>query len=174
MRSIFCLLGILVLVVGCGESQPEPDSSKAPEAGATPSATWAAWHAASLEFDWNGLYGLLSPSKRREADKAWAEGGEFRREAPEIAKDLGLSVEKVEGMSILDLYVARNERDIQMQRAEPGNEFKQTYEDFKAAEFLKEELDGESATVKFRIGDRNRSLRLVREEGKWYIDRSPL
>ncbi len=142
-------------------------------AGTTPQATFESMKKVAGAKDWGGLYDLVEPSAREEAEKNWQEQKK-KLDSPEgkmglkmMAGMFGLDAEKIPEMSMKELFVAMLEKFSDMPQGKKVQEFAE-------ATILDTKIDGDKATIKFKAGGKEDSMNLKKVGGSWYLDGSML
>ena len=170
MRIAVPLFLASLLLVACGGSGSEDESQKAKaptDPGLTPYHCFEAFKAAVGNQDWAAIWDLTSPERRKKTEAGWKEGGELRRDAAEVATDLGKSLDEVNAMSAKEVFVAMLAKMHEMNPEEVGR--------MKSAVYARdEELSPSRCKVYFKRGDEERGMKFVRVDGKWYLDESIL
>jgi hypothetical protein len=111
---------------------------------------------AASSQDWGTIWELMTPDRRKQLE------GSLKGEEDEVAAMLEMSADDVKSMSVKDVFVAVKEKQME------GNE--EDMEKAAEAEFVKEEIDGDNAKVTFKSEGRERTLDMIKVDGKWYID----
>ena len=149
-RSTAVLALMALTLAACGGGGP----------GNTPEATYEAARRVVADKDWDGLLEFIPPSEWEENEKEF----KAERDAGKLsgtAADLELDAEAVKTMSYRDfmvkmLEVAATKKPEQLEK-------------IVKAEVVETKIDGDKATITTKIGDKKDEVRLVKENGVWYM-----
>jgi hypothetical protein len=149
MRHATPLALLVLIAIACGGGASP---------GATPKETFEAFRTAAADHDWESVWELTSPERRQKMES------DIKGEEDEVASDLGISVDDVKSMSLKEIFVTAMEK---LAKEEPED-----LRSFTEGEYLREEIseDGNSAKAYWKSEGRERRLRLVKVDGKWYVD----
>ena len=135
-------------------------------AGATPKSTFEASKNAVANKDWSALFDLIAPSARKKMEKEFEDQKKLMdnpesMEAKMLMGMLGISAEEMKNMTMRDMFVKMMTTATKMNSDEVAR--------MKTAKIVETRIDGDKATMKVKMGDREKTITLVREDGKWYM-----
>jgi hypothetical protein len=125
-------------------------------AASPPEAAFESLKSAAVSQDWGAIYDLMAPSEVAKAEKDWEDAKKSPQMSRAIAEELKLSVAEFKGMSYRDTFV----KMVEIQKST---------EEISASELVETTVDGARATLKIKSAKGVESLRLVKEDGKWYV-----
>ena len=146
MRYAAPLFVLGILLAACGGGGP----------GGTPQETFDAMKSAMESEDWGTIFDIMSPDRRKELEN------ELKGDEEDVGAMIGKSAEDVKSMSVREVFVEVMAKFVEMDRSK--------IDQAKKAEFVEEKIDGDHATVKIKVGDDEDTVRMVKVDGKWYLD----
>ena len=160
MRTMMALLTLSMLFAACSGGG----------GGSTPESTFEAVKSVAAAKDWEGFYDLFGPSDRAKAEKKWEEykkqfdtpQGKMGLQA--MAGLLGLDAEKIPQMSFREYFVAILGAMVKKGGPEAGQ-----LAAIANAAITDKKVEGDQATLKFKAGETEDDLKLVKEGGSWYM-----
>jgi major membrane immunogen (membrane-anchored lipoprotein) len=157
MRIALALVTAAVLLVACGDG-----------GGSTPEGTFESVKKLTAAKDWDGFYDLLAPSARTQAEKEWEEkefdSPEGKLELQMMASLSGVDAEKIPQMSLKEFFGTMAAKMTEM-----GGPAAAEFEKFKDAKIVDSRIEGDMATLTFKVGDREEKIEMVKEDGSWYL-----
>jgi predicted small lipoprotein YifL len=134
-----------LLLAACGAKGPAD----------TPRESFLAWKDAMASRDWAAVWDLLPPSDRARAEK------EREKNPEDIVREVGLPLDEVRKAPIRELFAKVLDRIAKREE--------RWIEKLASAEFVREEIHDARAKVFYKVGDEEETVRLVLDEGKWYV-----
>ena len=151
MKRSICMAAILALTLtACGGSGP----------GSTPEQTYESARSIIASENWEAICDLIPPSQLEKQEKEFEEG-KGGPGAAMMAAMFGIKPDELKTMGFRQFMG----KMMGMMAEKDPDKMKQMLD----AEIVDTKIDGDNATITTKLGDKEEKVRLIKENGLWYM-----